>query len=116
MPGLERRAEELDQRARRALTERGDSESREMRAILEGQERRIRAQQARVEAEGNQLQLGLYPDEERQLAADRRHWARRLMAIADELHAEPERVRRSYEVKARRIEPVGLVYLWPLSS
>jgi len=35
---------------------------------------------------------------------------------SSELAAEPERVRTSYFVKATRIEPVGLVYLWPLSS
>ena len=26
---------------------------------------------------------------------------------------EPQRVREFYEVRAKRIEPVGLVYLWP---
>ncbi len=29
---------------------------------------------------------------------------------------EPERIRALYEVKAQRIEPVGLVYLWPVSG
>ena len=29
---------------------------------------------------------------------------------------EPERIREFYEVKATRIEPVGLVYLWPVTS
>ena len=32
------------------------------------------------------------------------------------MQREPERVRSAYEVKARRVEPVGVVYLWPVSS
>ena len=34
----------------------------------------------------------------------------------DELNREPTRIRESYSVKARRIEPVGLIYLWPISG
>ena len=33
-----------------------------------------------------------------------------------ELESEPEKVRRGYEVQARRLEPVGLVYLWPATN
>jgi hypothetical protein len=29
---------------------------------------------------------------------------------------EPARVRASYEVRAHRLEPVGIVYLWPASG
>jgi hypothetical protein len=29
---------------------------------------------------------------------------------------EPDNVRQSYIVKATRVEAVGLIYLWPLSS
>jgi hypothetical protein len=29
---------------------------------------------------------------------------------------EPERIQQTYQVKAERIEPVGIVYLWPVSS
>ena len=51
--------------------------------------------------------------ERRQLAADRRHWLRRLERIDAELDSEPQRVRDGYDVRARRLEPVGIVYLWP---
>ena len=34
----------------------------------------------------------------------------------DELEREPERIRKAYEVKATRIEPLGVVYLWPVSG
>ena len=30
-----------------------------------------------------------------------------------DLEEEPQRVREFYNVRVRRIEPVGLVYLWP---
>ena len=37
----------------------------------------------------------------------------RLPAIEDELVREPEAIRALYQVELRRLEPVGLVYLWP---
>jgi hypothetical protein len=36
--------------------------------------------------------------------------------IGNELTSEPKRVAELYEVKARRVEPVGLVYLWPVTG
>jgi hypothetical protein len=115
-PGLELRAQVLIERAVRDLDKRGNSEAESMAAILEGQRKRILDRQKEIEGATQQLRLGFNPEEERQLAADRRHWVTRLEAIATELAGEPERVRKSYIVKATRIEPVGLVYLWPLSS
>jgi len=115
-PHFERRATVLVERARRDLTKRGDAEGRDMEAILEGQRERILARQKEIEEESRQGRLAFNLDEERQLAADRRYWVDRLKAIAQELGAEPERVRKSYVVRATRIEAVGIVYLWPLSS
>jgi hypothetical protein len=40
----------------------------------------------------------------------------RLAEIKHEIRDEPARVRASYEIRAFRLEPVGLVYLWPLSN
>ncbi len=115
-PHLERRAQILIARAERALDNRAQAEAQEMAAILEAQRQRIRKHQRQLDEDARQLPLDLNPDERRQLEADRKHWRARLDAIAQELHSEPERVRASYTVKARRIEPVGLVYLWPLSN
>jgi hypothetical protein len=36
--------------------------------------------------------------------------------IEEELKSEPDRIRGIYEVKAKRIEPVGFVYLWPVTG
>ena len=115
-PNLERRAAVLTERAKRALQKRAEDEAAAMTAILTAQRDRIRKRQEELDKEGAQLLLGYDSDEERQLAADRKHWEARLDALAKELEAEPERVRRSYVVKAARVEPVGVVYLWPVSS
>lgn len=115
-PHLERRAAVLVERARRDLTKRGETEALEMADILAGQRSRILARQKEIEDQSAQGRLAFNPEEERQLAADRRYWVERLQAIARELEAEPDRIRKSYVVRAPRVEAVGLVYLWPLSS
>jgi superfamily II DNA or RNA helicase len=113
LPSLEKRGLELAEAATRLLTERGDKEAQEMRTILEGQKERIAAAAASKRDET----LGLFnQDEMRQLEADRRHWQRRLTQLEEELRTEPQRIRGVYAVKAQRIEPVGLVYLWPVSG
>jgi hypothetical protein len=56
------------------------------------------------------------PEERREREADRRHWETRLARLERELRDEPARLRNSYEVRANRLEPVGLVYLWPVSG
>ena len=48
-----------------------------------------------------------------QLEANMRHWERRLAQFDADLAREPERIRRFYETQRPRVEPVGLVYLWP---
>ena len=40
-------------------------------------------------------------------------WRKRLEQFTHDLEREPQRIRDFYEVRATRIEPVGLVYLWP---
>jgi hypothetical protein len=39
-----------------------------------------------------------------------------LVRIEWERATEPDRIRKVYVVQARRIEPVGLVYLWPVTN
>jgi hypothetical protein len=46
-------------------------------------------------------------------ARDVRSWRGRLEQFERDLAREPQRVRDFYEVRAKRVEPVGLVYLWP---
>ncbi|MGF1481821.1 MAG: hypothetical protein ACFB4I_20455 [Cyanophyceae cyanobacterium] len=62
-----------------------------------------------------QLELNLNDKESRQVEADRRYWERRLDQLETEIETEPERIRQMYAVKASRIEPIGVAYLWPIS-
>ncbi len=113
LPYLERRGSELADGATRLLTKRGEDEARAMREILEQQQKRIATAVEKSRAQTP----GLFnQDEMRQLEADRRHWDRRLKDIDEELRTEPERIKSVYVVKAQRVEPVGLVYLWPVTG
>jgi SNF2 family DNA or RNA helicase len=124
LPHLEAQAEELEREATASLKNRGQREARQMRDLLKRQQERIRKREQEIEGELNskeavqlEFNLGeLSKEEQKQLQADRRYWQRRLQQLDQELDSEPQRIRSSYEVKARRLEPVGLVYLWPVSS
>jgi SNF2 family DNA or RNA helicase len=112
---LERQATRRAKEAMTTLRKRGEKEAAEMRAILEGQRKRILATSAKKEKEADQLPL--FAEEERkQIEADKRHWHRRLTQLEEELTNELARIRESYEVKATRFEPAGLVYLWPVTG
>ena len=107
-PHLERRAGELIEEVQAQLAARAAAESRAMRELLERQRERIAA--ARDSA---QLALDFDAAERRQHEADRRAWDRRLAAIDDELESEPRRIADTWAVRAVRVDPVGIVYLWP---
>ena len=112
-PQLEDRAQEFAETAKRRLAERGQRESAALHDTLQRQRERVVAQLARHRAEHPQLSLGFKQEETRQLEADKRHWQRRLDQFDRDLEREPARIREFYEVRAQRVEPVGLVYLWP---
>jgi hypothetical protein len=114
LPHLEKRAEEYARDATALLEKRAATESKAMRDILEQQQKHI---EGTIDRHDRSPQLTLnFPDEEkRQLESNRRYWNQRLIALQTELTSEPERIRALYEVRAKRIEPVGLVYLWPSS-
>ena len=112
-PQLERCAEELAATAAAQLAERGEREARELTETLTAQRQRVVEEIERHKAEFRQLTLGFKQEETRQLEADARHWERRLAQFDRDLEAEPQRIQAFYEVRAQRVEPVGLVYLWP---
>ena len=113
-PQLEPRARELAERAERMLGRRGKREARELRETLERQRDRVKAELDRHEAEVAQLALDLDAADKRQLEANKRAWRERLHQFERDLKDEPERIQNFYRVRGRpRVEPVGLVYLWP---
>ncbi len=114
LPQLEPRAEELAALAIEQLKKRGEREERDLRETLERQRGRVREELARHEGDQfRQLTLDFGDEEKRQLESDMRSWRSRLEQFDRDLEREPQRIREFYEVRAKRIEPVGLVYLWP---
>ena len=60
-----------------------------------------------------QLTFGFGEEESRQLESDMRSWRAASSSSTVISRREPQRIRAFYEVRAKRVEPVGLVYLWP---
>ncbi len=112
-PHLERRAGEFAEAAKRRLAERSEVEKRSMIDLLEGQRARIAGIAEAAKANSTQLRFKFNDAEQRQFEADRRAWDLRLGDIEVELKSEPDRIEKTYEVQAVRIDPLGLVYLWP---
>lgn len=116
LPHLQTRGLENAKDAEKKLKARAEAEAKEMMKILETQKAHIGQTAAKHQKE----QTGfLYPDmedERRQLEENKRYWGTRLTMLERELKTEPERIREVYQVKAQRIEPVGLVYLWPVTG
>jgi superfamily II DNA or RNA helicase len=108
LPQLEPRAEELAALAVDKLKKRGEREEKDLREILERQRKRVGEELA-----NRQLPLDLSGEDKRQFESNRRSWKNRLEQFERDLEQEPQRVRNFYEVRVKRIEPVGLVYLWP---
>ncbi len=115
VPTLEKIANERLAKVKIDLTKRGEAEAKSLAELLEEQRKRIA--KANAEFDRNQLLLpGIGDDERREREADRRHWQSRLLRLEKEIREEPARIRASYDVTANRLEPVGLVYLWPVTG
>ena len=115
LPTLRARAESAAVKAEEKLRARGDKEAKDMTALLEIQAKRIDHELEKLPGE-DQLSLAFAKDEVRQKEADKKHWLRRRVQIATEKVSEPRRIREGYAIKARRVEPFGVVYLWPTSG
>ena len=116
LPQLEPRAEEIAAAAIVKLMTRGEREERELRETLVRQRDRVREELSKHERDLQQLTLSFAEEEKRQLELDMRSWRGRLEQFGQDLEREPQRVREFYEVRAKRVEPIGLVYLWPESN
>jgi superfamily II DNA or RNA helicase len=115
LPHLEPRAQELGREATERLRERGEREARELLQVLESQKKRVAAELRRYGDNPEQLELKLdyAPEEQREFEANVRSWRRRVEQFDRDAVEEPGRVRAFYDVVKERIEPIGLVYLWP---
>ncbi len=111
LPHLDAQAQQASDRARRLLSQRGGVEAQSMIDLLNGQRVRIEAEQ--VARQAPQLMLEFSAEERRQREAEERHWGKRLGDLALDLDREPRRLREAFTVNVERMEPLGLVYLWP---
>lgn len=107
-PHVQAEAESRLHEAATKLRTRGRSEAEAMRGILADQRRGI--EQALAD---KQVPLAFNAAERAQLEADRRHMASRLEKIGDESKGEPARIERRYEIALKRLEAVGVVYMYP---
>jgi hypothetical protein len=113
-PHLDERCRGASASAREKLQERAMIESNSMLELLEDQAKRIRENQKKWDSP--QLVLQFNDDEARQLQANKKYWRERVEKLAVARTSEPKRISDAYEVKASRIEPVGVAYLWPVSG
>ena len=112
-PTLEARAVALAERAAHELTRRAEAEATALERLLRDRIARIHRERGQ---DDRQLALLLDEAEARQRAADRRSWDRAATRLDDELVREPERLRAANRIRATRIEPIGIVYLWPAET
>ena len=113
LPQLEPRALELAKIAVQRLKYRGEREEKDLRETLERQQKRVIEELKKHDRQFQQLTLDFDEEEKRQLESNMKAWRVRLRQFESDLEREPTRIREYYEVRAQRIEPVGLVYLWP---
>lgn len=113
LPHLEQRGNEAKSDAEAKLKKRGEDEADSLRRVLEDQKRRVLNELGRYDQTQLLLSLDL---EKRQLESNRRYWDKWLANVEGDLQREPERVRKFYDVTSFRVEPVGLAYLWPVTS
>ncbi len=109
-PALEARATARAERVAGELARRAEGEAASLERLLRDRIERIRRERGDDDA---RLALLLDAGEARQRAADRRSWDRAATRLDDELDREPERLRAAHRVRATRLEPIGIVYLWP---
>ncbi len=128
-PHLETLGKAREQQAKLRLEERGRAEAQAMHDILQQQRQLLDQTEKKEDRELLRLkkeEFGVFPQwieqakkspaltaELRQLESNRRHWRERRAALEEERKTEPARIRALYEIQAARIEPVGLVYLYP---
>jgi len=112
-PQLLQRSQKIEQKARADLQLRGNEEAAAMVKILEAQRKQIEAKQ---KADAQLVFETMVEEDRRQREAEHRFQTERLNRLPEELANEPDRIRAIYQVQATRVEPVGLVYLWPVGA
>jgi hypothetical protein len=107
---IEHEADAVAHDAEAMLERRGQAEATALAGILE-------TQRAAIAKELRGTQLTLFTEGEaaqkEQWEQDRKWMERRLERLAREIETEPAELPGLYRVATRKLEPVGMVYLWP---
>ncbi|MDY0001367.1 MAG: DISARM system SNF2-like helicase DrmD [Polyangia bacterium] len=111
-PQIREEADSLAHDAETKLRARAQEEAASLRRILEAQKAGISKEMKGAD------QLALHftdseKEQREQLEQNLAYWRERLSRIDHEIEHEPPQLEALYEVALRRLEPVGLVYLWP---
>lgn len=110
---LEAEAEAQIHDASLQLELRGQEEADQLEDILKNQRDAIE-QQLRLKVPQLMFDFDEFSiSEKKQADADRKHMEQRLEAIEREILDEPEQLKSLYHVTLPRLQPVGLVVLWP---
>lgn len=114
---LEERAMEREKLVKLELKAHGEAQAQSLKTLL-GQQKRLLSEKLNesLSAKQKQFELDLAPKEAKQVQKDKNRWEERLAEIDSEIETQPDQVREKYEISARRLEPVGLVYLIPERS
>jgi hypothetical protein len=113
--------DEADARAKAAIDKlkaRGRAESDALARILDDQEVAIKktlSKKAQLSFDDVKLDAEQVRQEKDQFERDRKHMQERLERLTKEKETEPSEVKKLYEVALHRLQPVGLVVLWPES-
>ncbi|WP_437671204.1 DISARM system SNF2-like helicase DrmD [Sorangium sp. So ce131] len=111
-PHIRDEADSLAHDAERKLVARGAEESEALKEILASQRAAILAEM-RSRAQLTFADLGLNDREQEQFRKEQQWMNDRLDAIQREAEREPRQIEALYQIALRRLEPVGLVVLWP---
>ena len=99
------------------LKKRADEESKNFVRVLNEQLSRVLKTQRKHDTNFEQLTFGFANQELIQMRLNWNHWDKRINKIERDLKVEPEKIKRTFEVATSpRIEPAGVIILWPLDS
>lgn len=105
-------ADALAHEAERKLVQRGQEEADALKGILTAQRASIIAEiERRSQLTFDDLKFD--KREQEQFKKEQVFLGDRLVAIQQEIDREPKQIQAVYKVALRRLEPVGLVFLWP---
>lgn len=113
---LSERAQDAIDDAKNKLIQRGKKEAIDLKEVITKQIELVEKEiKKNNEPLSDQLTFD-FPEERDQYQKNRKSWEKRLLELRDERESEPKRVEERYEIRATRIEPVGIVYLWPVQG